>query len=122
MQSPNTYKATHFEATMKDFVFRRMHPSLSGSYSITRASHIKLGFSTIDCFDRLGFNYSSVTGIESPDGPEYDVIEVKPWKVYANKHTGVLSLSSGRQDTCLIQDLNPDEYPGLSSGLFLSSS
>lgn len=114
--SKNTYQCTHFTAAMKDFIYRRTHPQQANTYSISRANKsISLDFDSVDCWDRLCFNNPSISGIDRHDGLEYDVIHAKPWQLYLDRHRGTRMLVSGRQDTCLIQDLDPDEYPGLSS-------
>lgn len=114
--SKNTYKCTHFIAALKDFIYHRTHPKRANTYSISRANKsIQLDFSTVDCWDRLCFNYPSITGLDNPSGPEYDVIYAKPWQLYVDRNRGKRMLVAGRQDTCLLQDLDPDEYPGLSS-------
>lgn len=119
LPSSNTYQATHFVHAMKDFIYRRLHPNLSASFSLSRANNsISLGFDQIDLYDQISFHNPSITGIDSPDGLEYDVIHAKPWQVLATNEHQAHQLVNGRQDTCLIQNLDPVEHPGFSSKWF----
>lgn len=114
--SKNTYQCTHFTAAMKDFIYRRTHDQEADSFSISRANEaINLDFDRVDCWDRLCFNNPSISGIDRHDGLEYDVIYAKPWQLCMDRQRGTRMLVAGRQDTCLIQDLDPEENPGLSS-------
>lgn len=114
LASSNAYQCTHIVAALKDYIYRRIHPALDGSYSITRANQaIGLPFSAVDVFETLTINNPSITGLDSADGPEMDAIYAKPWRLFVNTTKGTKTLHTGRQDTCLIQDFPPNTYPGL---------
>lgn len=113
--SSGTYQAKDIVAEIQNFAHREQSPSSNRHKNADRSigQSIRLPFNKVDIWDRVAFHNDSQSTASSDriPGEAYDIIHCQPW--------GQKPDVPGRQDTCLIEDGDPDVNPGISGEILL---